>query len=227
MKVPVGLLAWILLVGLLDLLTVAMFPPSLRPWPIVHATQEIVQKSDASQQSVRTSPTRPPTVARNYQAERDALRQQAIDFNRCLNGDWHSWRLEQSSSPGQEVSSRKMIDIATACRARVVRPDADSEASKTITIVSPEGVKTVAAPPPSHAPMSGGMIVPDGNSQDAILTRRTMAIHECMNARLNAWFATEKPWTVDQQRAKTAELSNACEEEIRHPALGKQGIPRP
>jgi hypothetical protein len=226
MKIVVSLLAWILLVGLLDLLATRMLPPSLRPLPIVHASQEIVQKFGASQQPAPTLPPQPVTAARNDQAERDALQQQAIDFNRCMNDDWRAWRLAQSSSPGQGVSSRKMIDLATACRARVARPETDSAASKTITIISPDGVKTVAAPPPSHAVMSGGMEVPDGDSQGAMFTRRIMAIHECMDARLNAWFATEKQWTVDQQRAKTAELSDACQGEIDHPALEKQGIPQ-
>lgn len=123
-------------------------------------------------------------------------KEHVVALSRCMDDDLNDWRDTLARATTQDETYVKLFEIVTACRVR---------------LFGQNSVQTLPGNWATPVPLIGGMLVPDGNSEEAKAHRHIMAVHECMNVRWNAWFATEGQPPGDQQRQKRDEIGNACE----------------
>ena len=135
-KVAFSLLALLLLIGVM----VMRLSPSVKP-QVAHASREMAYDLDEQH-----APT-PQELQRAAAAEQD--RQRTVALNKCANEAWHAQQLHPSD-PRQE--SRAVMEIVSACRARIFESNNVPAAHGYMQIVSPGHVETVPMTPPSRGP---------------------------------------------------------------------------
>jgi hypothetical protein len=111
---------------------------------VAHANREIAYDLDE-----RHPPT-PQELQEATAAEHD--RQRTTALNKCANGEMNSWRAQQAHLPSRQQEISKLLEVVSACRARILGSNYTPEAHASMQIVSLGHVETVPVTPLSQAP---------------------------------------------------------------------------
>jgi hypothetical protein len=128
---------------LAGLVVLRLLSPSVNQ-QVAHPNREIAYDLDE-----RRPPT-PQELQEATAAEHD--RQRTIALNKCANEDMNSWRAQQSHPPSNQQEISKVLEIVSACRARILGPNYTPEAHASMQVVSPGHVETIPVTPLSQTP---------------------------------------------------------------------------